>query len=325
MAIDPQVASLLAEMAALGEPPITPAIGRRRRSAAEGMIAMSGDSIEVGAVDEITIPVDGAEIGARVYTPAGDGPYPVVMFFHGGGWVICGLDTHDNIAHAICRDADALVVSVDYRMAPEYRFPTAAHDCFAATKWVADNAASMGGDPTGWPCAATVPAATSAPWSRRWPGTPAARQMSYAALIYPAVDMTRKGGSLDENATGYFLETEGMEWFIEPLPRRVGACRCAGVTTVAREPRRSAPLLHCHVRVRPSARRRRGIRRRASCQTEVHVDSKRYDGLIHGAANMTGVLDAGRQLVADTAAAPPRRVAHLTTTRGVGQGRSVRW
>ena len=68
------------------------------------------------------------------------------MFFHGGGWVICSLDTHDNVCRAICRDADAIVVSVDYRMAPEHRFPTAAHDCFAATQWVADNAESFGGD-----------------------------------------------------------------------------------------------------------------------------------------------------------------------------------
>ena len=78
---------------------------------------------------DITIPVNGADIGARVYTPGGTGPHPVVMFFHGGGWVICSLDTHDNIARAICRDADAVVVSVDYRMAPESvtrRLPTTA-------------------------------------------------------------------------------------------------------------------------------------------------------------------------------------------------------
>ena len=113
---------------------------------AEGMTALAGEPIEVGAVDDITIPVDGAEIGARVYTPQGEGPHPVVMFFHGGGWVICSLDTHDNVARAICRDAEAVVVSVDYRMAPSIRFPTAAHDCFAATKWVAANASSFDAD-----------------------------------------------------------------------------------------------------------------------------------------------------------------------------------
>ena len=131
MPIDPQVEGLLNEMAAMGGPPIHELSVADARLVAEGMSALSGDPIEVAAVDNITIPVDGAEIAARVYTPDGDGPHPVVMFFHGGGWVICSLDTHDNVARAICRDAEAVVVSVDYRMAPEHRFPTAAHDCFA--------------------------------------------------------------------------------------------------------------------------------------------------------------------------------------------------
>ena len=73
------------------------------------MVMLAGEPIPVQSVRDITIPVDGATIGARVYTPEGAGPHPVVMFFHGGGWVICSLDTHDNIARSICRDADALV------------------------------------------------------------------------------------------------------------------------------------------------------------------------------------------------------------------------
>lgn len=300
MPIDPQVEGLLSEMAAIGGPPIHQLSVADARTVAEGMTALAGEPIEVAAVDNITIPVDGAEIGARVYTPEGNGPHPVVMFFHGGGWVICSLDTHDNIARAICRDAEAVVVSVDYRMAPEHRFPTAAHDCFAATKWVAANAASFGGDASRLAvCGDSAGGNLSAVVSQmaRDAGGPV---IAYAALIYPAVDMTRKGGSLDDNATGYFLETEGMEWFMNHYIADVDKAHVL-----------ASPLLHSNLAGLPDTFI-------ATCEYDplrdegeaygdalrangVHVENKRYDGLIHGVANMTGVLDGGRQLVSDVA------------------------
>ena len=259
---------------------------------------MAGDPIEVGAVRHIAIPVDGADIGARVYSPEGDGPHPVVMFFHGGGWVICSLDTHDNLARAICRDAAAVVVSVDYRLAPEFRYPTAALDCFAATKWVAENASSLGvdadrlavcGDSAGGNLSAVVS------HMAREAGGPA---ISFAALIYPAVDMTAKGGSLDDNATGYFLETAGMEWFMGHY-----------LSEEERAETMASPLLHedlsglppCFIAtceldpLRDEGEAYAAALKAAGC----HVESKRYDGLIHAAATLTGVLDLGRQLVAD--------------------------
>ncbi|MEP7202444.1 MAG: alpha/beta hydrolase [Ilumatobacteraceae bacterium] len=301
MPIDPQVEGLLAEFAALGSPPIHQLSVADARIVAEGMTALAGDPIEVAAVDDITIPVDGAEIDARIYTPQGDGPYPIVMFFHGGGWVICGLDTHDNVARAICRDAEAVVVSVAYRMAPEFKFPTAAHDCFAATKWVAANATLLGADASRLAvCGDSAGGNLSAVVSQmaRDEGGPA---VSYAALIYPAVDMTRNGGSLDENAKGYFLETDGMEWFMNHY-----------LAESERADVKASPLLHHNLVGLPDTfiatceydplRDEGEAYGEALRANGVHVDQKRYDGLIHGAANMTGVLDGGRQLVADTAA-----------------------
>jgi acetyl esterase len=301
MPIDPQVEALLAELAAVDGPPLHELSVADARTVAEGMTAMAGEPIEVGAVDDITIPVDGAEIGARVYTPQGDGPHPIVMFFHGGGWVICSLDTHDNVARAICRDAEAVVVSVDYRMAPEFKFPTAAHDCFAATKWVAANAASFGADASRLAvCGDSAGGNLSAVVSQmaRDAGGPS---VSYAALIYPAVDMTRKGGSLDENATGYFLETDGMEWFMNHY-----------LTESERADVMASPLLHENLAGLPDTfiatcefdplRDEGEAYAEALRDNGVHVDLKRYDGLIHGAATLTGVLEGGRRLVADTAA-----------------------
>jgi acetyl esterase len=286
----------------MGLPPIHEMSVDDARAMAEGSTAlMAGEPIEVGSVRDISIPVDGAEIGARVYSPTGVGPHPVVMFFHGGGWVICSLDTHDNLARAISRDADAVVVSVDYRMAPEHRYPTAAHDCFAATKWVADNAASLGADASRLAvCGDSAGGNLSAVVSQRArdEGGPT---ISYAALIYPAVDMTRKGGSLDENASGYFLELDGMHWFMNHY-----------ITEPERSETMASPMLHADLSGLPDCFI-------ATCEYDplrdegeaygdalrangVHVESKRYDGLIHGAATMTGVLEGGRRLVADVAA-----------------------
>src|SRR3954468_4441116 len=148
MPLDPQVQGLLTEMAALGNPPMHSLSVEDARAASEGMVMLAGEKAEVGSVRDIRIPVEDGDIGARVYTPAGDGPHPAVVFFHGGGWVICSLDTHDNLARDIFKAADAVVVFVDYRMAPAYRYPTAVHDSFEATKWVADNADSLGVDAT---------------------------------------------------------------------------------------------------------------------------------------------------------------------------------
>ena len=301
MPVDPQVQALLSELAALGRPPLYELSVKDARVAAEDMRALAGEPIEVGSVRDTTIPVEGDEIGARVYTPQGAGPHPVVMFFHGGGWVICSLDTHDNVARAICRDAEAVVVSVDYRMAPEHRYPTAAHDCFAATRWVADNAASLGADASRLAvCGDSAGGNLSAVVSQmaRDDGGPRIR---YVALIYPAVDMTRTGGSLDENASGYFLETAGMHWFMNHY-----------LSEAEREETMASPLLHEDLSRLPdcfiATCEYDPLRDEAEAYGDalrangVHVETKRYDGMIHGAATLTGVLDGGRRLVSEVAA-----------------------
>jgi acetyl esterase len=287
-------------MAAQGGPPIHELSVAEARAVAEGLIVLAGDPIEVWSVRDITIPVDDAAIGARVYTPQGDGPHPVVVFFHGGGWVICSLDTHDNVARALCRDAAAVVVSVDYRMAPEFPFPTAAHDCFAATRWVADNAESLGADASRLAvCGDSAGGNLSAVVSQmaRDAGGPA---ITFAALIYPAVDMTVEGGSVVENAKGYFLEAEGMEWFYNHY-----------VSQEHRTNPLASPMLHGDLSGLPPSfittcefdplRDEGEAYADALRASGVPVENKRYDGLIHGAINMAGVLDGGRQMIADVA------------------------
>jgi acetyl esterase len=143
----PEIRSLLEGMAAQGGPAMETLSAVDARQAAHGLDAIAGEPEAVSRVEDRKIPGRGGEIPVRIYVPEGNGPFPGVVFLHGGGWVICDLDTHDNICRAISKRAGAVVVSVDYRLAPEHRFPAALEDGFDATCWVADHAVALGIDP----------------------------------------------------------------------------------------------------------------------------------------------------------------------------------
>jgi acetyl esterase len=152
-------------------------------------------------------------IPVRVYTPPGEGIKPGLVYFHGGGFVVCNLDSHDVTCRELASGADCVVVSVDYRLAPEARFPAAPEDCHAATRWVAREAESLGidrgriavaGDSAGGNLAAVVALMC------RDRGGP---ELVHQLLIYPVTDHRCETPSFDENGKGYFLTGDMMRWF----------------------------------------------------------------------------------------------------------------
>ncbi|WP_338693670.1 alpha/beta hydrolase [Streptomyces sp. Q6] len=174
----------------------------------------------VGGVEdrEIPGPPGAPDLPVRIYLPDAEedsGTRPVVVFFHGGGWAICDLDSHDGTARGMCRDAGAVVVSVDYRLAPESPFPAAVEDAYAAVCWTAEHAAELGADPGALSVAGDSAggnlAAVVAQIARDAGGPAIARQI----LVYPATDARQKSGSFDANATGYFLTAAHCAWFRE--------------------------------------------------------------------------------------------------------------
>ncbi len=180
---------------------------------------MPGDPPAVARVDDRTIPGPESEIPVRIYWPAGangSSASPGVVFFHGGGWVICDLDTHDGQCRNLANAVDAVVVSVDYRLAPEHKVPAAAEDCFAATQWVAEHAAELGIDPTrlaiaGDSAGGNLTAVVSL-MARDHGGPP----LAFQALVYPVTDCNaarNEYASKVENGVGYFLTTASMEWY----------------------------------------------------------------------------------------------------------------
>ncbi|MCC6362463.1 MAG: alpha/beta hydrolase [Bryobacterales bacterium] len=213
--LDPTLRAWLEGVQALGNPPmctLTPEEGRA--AALEMMKSVCAAPEPVARVEDIRIPGPDAEIPVRVYTPESGARRPGLVFFHGGGWVLCDLETHDVACRAIARRAGAVVVSVDYRLAPEHRFPAAVDDCYAALEWAAANAGSLdidprrisvGGDSAGGNLAAAV-----ALKSRDERGPAVAGQ----AMVYPVTNLASfDTPSYEEFADGYQLTRASMEWF----------------------------------------------------------------------------------------------------------------
>jgi acetyl esterase len=249
--------------------------------------------------------IDGADgdLALRVYRPEADAPTGVLVYFHGGGWVIGDLDSHDETCRRLCRGAGVTVVSVHYRRAPETTFPGAAEDCFAATAWVADHAAELGvdekriavgGDSAGGNLAAAVALMA------RDRGGPALR---FQLLIYPVTAADFETTSYRENGEGYLLSRRAMQWFWDqyvpdldqrgvPYAAPLAAPSLAGLPPALVQTAEYDPLRD-EGEAFAAALRRDGV----------PVTATRYDGLIHGFFGMQEAVAAARPALAEAVAA----------------------
>jgi acetyl esterase len=181
-----------------------------------GLMQLAGpQNVPIGKVANLLAPGPGGEIPLRVYTPvgAGDGPLPTLVFFHGGGFVIGDLDTHDGLCRLIANDANVRVVAVDYRLAPEHKFPAAVDDAYAALTWVAANAEKLGVDASrlavGGDSAGGNLTAVIAQMAKQ-KGVP---KLAFQLLLFPATHIGSDTQSMRTNAEGYFLDRPTIDWF----------------------------------------------------------------------------------------------------------------
>ena len=297
MPLHPEFELLLTEMAAAGGPQLIdlpPAEGREMFRAMQPMDGLP----EVGSVSNRTIAGPGDEIALRIYTPTAPPElgehYPVLVIFHGGGWVIGDLDTADSSCRDICQLANCVVVSVDYRLAPEHPYPAAVEDCYAATCWVAEHAGELqadasrlavGGDSAGGNLAAVVSLMS------RDKGYPS---IGFQLLIYPVTDAASNTPSYRENAEGYLLTAEAMAWFWDhyipnaeqrqnPYASPASAADLSGlppalVLTAEFDPLRDEGEAYA----------------KALANAGINTEQVRYDGLIHGFFGMSHAVPAGR-------------------------------
>jgi acetyl esterase len=284
--LDPPLAAVLQMMADTNAPPMSNGTPEQAR---EGFRFMTvgmrdpGTLAQVGSVEDRTVPGGAGEVRARVYRPATEAPHPTIAFFHGGGFVIGDLDTHDDHARLLCRDVDAVVLSVDYRLAPETPFPGGYEDCLAATLWAVEHADELGGD-----ASRVAVAGDSAGGNLSAAVTLGARdagvRLAAQLLLYPAVDFVDSGDhpSRVDNAQGFFLTADDMAWFGDhyiPDPTR----RSDPYASVLRNPDLSGlpPAVIATAEYDPL--RDEGEAYAAALdKVGVPVTFRRFDGLIHG-------------------------------------------
>jgi acetyl esterase len=214
VALLPEIRSLLDQQATSGRPPLHhQSVEQARAFHVADAAALNGPPAPVAAVADRLVPGPAGELPVRVYTPEGSPPFPIVVFFHGGGWVVGTLDTYDPLCRALAAVTPAVVVSVDYRLAPEHRWPAAVEDAYAATEWASRNAAALGGaqhrlavagDSAGGNLAAVVALGA------RDRGGPA---IAFQLLVYPVLDVAGGTASWQEYADGYHLTADGMRWY----------------------------------------------------------------------------------------------------------------
>lgn len=263
----------------------------------------------VGSVENRRIAGPDEDIELRIYTPDGPGPAGALVYFHGGGWVLGDLDSHDETSRRLCREAGIVVVAVNYRRAPETTYPGAAEDCYAATVWTAEHAAELGIDPArlavGGDSAGGNLAAVVALMARDRGGPPLAFQL----LIYPMTSADFDRASHRDNGEGYLLSSRGVRWFWdqyvpdekqrdEPYAAPLRAQSFAGLPPALVQTAEFDPL-----------RDEGEAYARALEQAGVTVTATRYDGLIHGYFGMQDAVPAARPALAEAADALRRHLS----------------
>jgi acetyl esterase len=212
VSLHPQFREWLDRFEALGAPELHE-LGAAEARAALAAMRRPATDIQVGSVRDDSFPGPAGPVPIRVYTPACEGPWPLTVYFHGGGWVLGDLDSSDSQCRLLCRACATVIVSVDYRLAPEHPFPAAVDDCHAATRWAYAHAASLGADASrmavaGDSAGGNLAAAVSL-MSRDGKAPP----IRFQLLVYPITNPNFDTASYMANGTGYFLTQDAMQWF----------------------------------------------------------------------------------------------------------------
>ncbi|MDQ4121432.1 MAG: alpha/beta hydrolase [Acidobacteriota bacterium] len=257
----------------------------------------------VGEIKHILIPSQNGEILARIYTPAsGNAPHPVLVYFHGGGWVIANLDVYEPSCRALCNAAECIVVSVNYRQAPEAQYPAAVEDASAALQWVLQNAEQIGGDPmriaVGGESAGGNLATVSCLLAREQGGQLPVAQL----LVYPVTDMVNQDyQSYAENQNTKPLNTAMMSWFAKYyIPNEQQRSDPTASPLLANDLSGLPPAIVITAEFDPLRDQGEAYAQKLA-DAGVPVDSKLYDGVTHEFFGLAGTVSKAKEAVQQAA------------------------
>ena len=296
MPLHPEVQALLRQFEALGDPPL-------ESSTPEAVRALRASRIRPPTVTLAEIrDVDAAGVSARLYRPSTDATLGLLVFFHGGGWVLGDIETHDHVARALAAGSGCAVLSVDYRLAPEHPFPAGLDDAFAVCAWAHENARSLGcdpdrlaigGDSAGANLAAVVTQSGRVPFR-------------FQLLVYPVTDARGGTASYEELADGFWLTRAGMRWFLEHyLSGGEGSSSDPRVSPLLADDdalAASPPTLVITAELDPLRDEGEAYAERLRA-VGVAAEATRYDGMIHGFFSFGDLLADGRRAVTQAAEA----------------------
>jgi acetyl esterase len=302
MALHPQCKAFLDILASAGGPPLQelPIAEARKISLAD----FGGPQEPMARVEDRAVPGPAQPIPVRVYRPVLADNLPVLIYFHGGGFVLCNLDSHDRECRRLAKASGCVVIAVDYRLAPEHPFPAAVDDAYAATRYVAEHAGefgvdasriAVGGDSAGGNLATVVALMA------RERGGPALR---FQLLIYPGTDWTDDSSPSRQNyGKDHFLTAEMMDWFTALyLPRAEDRRSPYASPIFAEDLRGLPPAMIITAECDPIRDQGEAYARKLQA-AGVAVVAKRYDGMIHPFVSLSGIIDAGGVALEDAGAA----------------------
>jgi acetyl esterase len=296
LSLDPEARDYLEATAALGLPPLSEqGAEEARRNVVLRAPLLAGELEDVHRVEDLEAPGPGGPVRVRLYAPAGSSPLPVVVYFHGGGWVTGDLDTHASVGRALANRTGCMVVAVDFRNAPEHPFPAPLDDCYAVVEWLARSGAELGADPgrlavIGDSAGGNLAAAVALRARER-----AGPQLAAQVLVNPVLDFDLDRPSYLANADGLGLTRDMMRWYWEqylagradPLAPEVSPLRAADLGGLP-------PALVITCEFDPLLDEGVEYARRLS-EAGVRVEHVNEPGMVHGYFRMAGAFRRARK------------------------------
>lgn len=304
MPLDPTIQMLVDQMRQADRRPMSEGSVEAAREAYLMLSAISGAPADLASITDIEVPGPSGSIPVRVYTPeAEEGPLPLVVYLHGGGFTIGSIETHDLPCQQLSDRSGCIVASVDYRLAPEHPFPAAIDDSWAATAWLAAHAGELGADPKALAVAGDSAGGNLAAVVTHLAADAGSPHIAFQLLIYPAVDARMSYPSIKENGDIPFLSEDSMQWFWTNY---------SGGQDIALDPKAS-PLERTDLSGLPPAMvitaEFDALRDEGEAYAErlaaagVQTDQRRYGGMPHAFFQMGGLVEPARLAMADAAEA----------------------